>query len=69
MLMYDYIISYAFNSDKYLTPCTGTTQISRKKKLKTFDDVNKLSSEIAETIDGAYNFSINNIVLLGRNWH
>jgi len=69
MLMYDYIVAYAFNSDKYLTTCTGTTQISRKKKIKTFDDVNKLSSEIAETIDGAYNFSINNIVLLGRNWH
>ena len=69
MLMYDYIVAYTFSKDGYLTPCTGTTQISRKKKIKTFDDVNELSSKIAETIDGAYNFSIDNIVLLGRNWH
>ena len=69
MLMYDYIVAYTFNRDGYLTPCTGTMQCSRKKKVRTFNDINNLIDEITERIDGAKNLSIDNLILLGRNWH
>ena len=69
MLMYDYIVAYTFNRDGYLTPCTGTIQISRKKKIKTFGDINQLIDEITTKIDGAKNLSIDNLILLGRNRH
>lgn len=67
--MYDYIVAYIFNRDGYLTPCTGTTMHSCRKKIKTFGGINELTNEIAERIDGAKNLSINNLILLGRNWH
>jgi hypothetical protein len=69
MLTYDYLISFTFNKEGYLTPCTGTTQVSLRKKIKTFDDVNELISNLTKSAEGAQNLSINNIVLLGRNWH
>lgn len=69
MLMYDYIVAYTFSRDGYLTQCTGTMQHSRKKKIKTFNDINELISEITSSIDGAHNLSIDNLILLGRNWH
>lgn len=69
MLMYDYIVCYIFDREGYLTPCSGTMQLSRKKKIKTFNEVNELANEIEERIDGASNLSINNLILLGRNRH
>ena len=69
MWMYDYIVAYTFNKDGYLTPCGGTMQHSCKKKIRTFDDVNELVSDITNRIDGAKNLTIDNLILLGRNWH
>lgn len=69
MFMYDYIVAYTFSKDEYLTPCTGTMQHSRKKKIKTFDDINELIRVITDKIGGAKNLSIDNLILLGRNWH
>ena len=69
MLMYDYIVAYKFDRDGYIGPCSGTMQHSRKKKIKTFDDINELTSKITDRIEGAKNLSIYNLVLLGRNWH
>lgn len=69
MFMYDYIAAYTFSKDGYLTPCTGTTQYSCKKKIKTFDDVNVLINEITSRIDGAKNLSVDNLIFLGKNWH
>lgn len=69
MKMYDYLIAYEFSKEGFLTVCTGTIQISQKKKIKTFEDVNYLIKYIENNIEGAYNVAINNIILLGRNKH
>lgn len=69
MKTYDYLVAYIFSSNAHLTPCHGTTQISRKKKIDTFEDINELNQFIANRIDGAYNVSIYNFILLGRNKH
>ena len=69
MKMYDYLVSYKFSAKGYLTPSTGTIQISRKKKISTFEDVNELNKLITESIDGSSNVAIYNFILLGRNKH
>ena len=68
-LMYDYLISYTFKGEGFLTPCTGTIGISRKNKIKTFDDTKHVSEFITSQIEGASNLAINNIMFLGRNRH
>lgn len=69
MKMYDYLVAYDFSAKGYFIPSTGTIQISRKKKIKTFEDINELNKFITESIDGSYNVSIYNFILLGRNKH
>lgn len=69
MLTYDYLISYTFNKEGYLTPCIGTIQVSLRKKIKTFNDVNEVVSNLTKSTEGAQNLRIDNIMLLGRNWH
>ena len=68
-LMYDYIVSYIFDRKGYLTPCTGTIQISRKRKIKSFDDINDVIACITDRMDDASNLSVHNLIYLGRNWH
>lgn len=73
MRMYDYLVYYTFSAEGYLTASTGTIQVSRKKKLNTFEEVNKLTEFVTECITkkvpGAKNVAINNFILLGRNKH
>ncbi len=69
MKMYNYLVSYVFSKEGYLTYCSGTAQISRKTKIKTFEDINEVSNYLTESIDGAQNLSIYNFILLGRNKH
>jgi len=70
MKMYDYLVSYDFTCTKYLTPCHGTIQISRKKKVKTFEDVNSMIEFISGRLpEGSTNVAINNFIFLGRNNH
>lgn len=69
MKMYDYLVAYNFSADGYLTPCSGTMQISRKKKIKTFEDINAVNKFITENIEGSRNVSMYNFILLGRNNH
>jgi hypothetical protein len=69
MKTYDYLVSYNFSAQRYIGPGTGTIQISRKKKIKTFDDINELNKMITEAIDGSYNVAVSNFILLGRNKH
>ena len=69
MKMYDYLVSYNFSAKGYLTPSTGTIQVFRKKKIKTFEDINEINKIIADSIEGAYNVSVYNFILLGRNKH
>lgn len=69
MKMYDYLVAYNFNADGYLTICSGTTQLSRKKKIDSFEELNNVTEFIASRIEGAKNVSIYNFVFLGRNKH
>ena len=69
MNMYDYLVTYTFNREGYLTQCGGNSCISRKKKIKTFDDIAETQKAITESIEGASNLCINNFILLGRNKH
>ena len=71
MKMYDYLVAYNFTANGYLTPCSGTMQIFRKKKIKTFEDVNGVQKFITEHIpaEGVSNVCVYNIILLGRNKH
>ena len=67
MKTYDYLVSYMFDSDEHLGPCYGTAQISRSRKITTFDDVNELVKFLEEHVKSAKNVSIHNFILLGRN--
>lgn len=71
MKKYDYLVSYIFNKEGYLTPCHGTTQISRTKKIKTFEDLDALNNFITKNLnmEDISNLSIYNIIFLGRNKH
>lgn len=69
MKMYDYLVAYNFNRDEYLTMCAGTMQLSRKKKIDSFEELNSVTEFIAERIEGAKNVCVYNFVLLGRNKH
>ena len=72
MKMYDYLVAYKFNAEGFLSSCDGTMQISRKKKIKTFSDINEVIKFITDNIRGCNNVtnvSIYNIIFLGRNKH
>jgi hypothetical protein len=73
MKMYDYLIAYNFNAEGYLGPCSGTMQMSRNKKIKTFDAVKEVTNYIIDRLNDTgqkvNNVSIYNIILLGRNKH
>lgn len=63
---YEYLVAYHYSGEGYLTPCTGTTLISRKKKIKTIEDILELNKYIEGKIEGASNLGIYNFILLGR---
>lgn len=69
MRTYDYLVYYTFQAEGYLGSSTGTSQISRKKKIKTFEDIKQLQAFIQDSIQGASNLAVNNFILLGRNKH
>ena len=66
---YDYIISYTYEKDGYLGWCTGMSGISRVKKINNFDELDSARDFIQNSIEGAKNLAIQNIMLLGRNRH
>jgi len=68
---YDYLIAYRFDSDKYVGPGTGTMQLYRKNKIKTFEDINEVIELIKQNNKelNMRNVSIYNLILLGRNKH
>ena len=49
--MYNYLISYIFSSRGCLTPGCGTMQLSREKKIKTFEDINEITEFIKKSIN------------------
>lgn len=66
---YDYVISYTFSMEGYLTPSTGTMYLSRAHKINNFDEVRSVAEYISNCIEGSKNIAINNIMYLGRNRH
>lgn len=70
MLMYDYLITYKFSCPGYLTASDGSIQLSRKHKIDSFDEVNKVIEFISNRLpEGSTNVAIYNIMFLGRNHH
>ena len=69
MRMYDYLVSYHFMQEGYLTYSMGTMQVSRKKKINTFEELNQLREFVESNIEGSSNLAIYNFILLGRNKH
>lgn len=66
---YDYLISFTFSAEGYLTSSTGTTAVSRTHKIDNLDEAESVRKFLEDRIEGAKNLSINNIVYLGRNRH
>jgi hypothetical protein len=65
--MYDYLVTYNFNAEGYLTQGNGASKISRKKKIKKFSDLDEIQKLIAESIPGVSNLYIYNFILIGHN--
>lgn len=66
---YDYLISFTFSAEGYLTPSTGTTAVSRTHKIDNIEEAESVRKFLEDRIDGAKNLAINNIMYLGRNKH
>ena len=66
---YDYLISFTFIAEGYLTPSTGTTAVSRAHKINNIEEAESVRKFLEGRIDGAKNLAINNIMYLGRNRH
>ena len=66
MKKYEYLVAYNFNMPGYLTHCTGSVQIFRNKKIKSYDDITEICDVIANSIEGATNVSVYNFIYLGK---
>ena len=66
MRRYCYLVSYWFKRDDSISLYHGTTQLFRKNKIKTFEDINEINKFIQDGIDGALNLGTYNFILLGR---
>ena len=69
MKMYDYLVAYHFTQQGCLSYSSGTMQLSRKKKIKTIEDIRELSKFITDSIEGSSNVAVYNFILLGRHKH
>lgn len=66
---YDYLISFTFSKEGYLTACNGTSSVSRLHKIDNHDEAESIRKFLEGGIDGAKNLAITNIMYLGRNRH
>ena len=66
---YDYLVSYSFEREGYITPGRGTIEVSRTSKINSFTAVKQVKELIQENIPDSKNILINNIMYLGRNQH
>ena len=66
---YDYLVSYSFEKEGYVTPCQGTIEVSRTGKINSFDAIKQVKKLIQDEVPGSINILINNIMYLGRNNH
>ena len=42
--MYQYLVTFSCKKDGFLGACTVVSQIYRDKKIKSFDDINKMDN-------------------------
>ena len=45
---YDYLVSYSFEKDGYITPCHGTIEVSRTYKINSFDAIKQVKELIKD---------------------
>ena len=69
MKWYDYLISYSFVTDEAIAPYNGSMQLSRKRKINSFEEVDSVIDFLSKRNEGAKNLMINNIIYLGKNHH
>ena len=67
MRKHEYLVSYNFQKEGYIGMSSGTTQIYRKKKIKSFEDINDIIDFLVKRIDGASNLAIYNFIYLGKH--
>ena len=63
---YEYLVAYRFSKEECLTPCSGTTQVLRDRKIKSWEDIESIQRLITQRIDGAFNLGVYNFILLGK---
>lgn len=66
---YDYLVSYSFEREGYITPGHGSIEVSRTSKINSFAAVKQVKELIQDSIPKSKNILINNIMYLGRNMH
>lgn len=71
MKWYDYLIAYSFEKDEneITTHYNGSTQLSRKRKINSFEEIDSVIDFLTKQNEGAKNLIINNIMYLGKNRH
>lgn len=69
MKWHDYLITYSFEKDGCLIPYKGSTQLSRTKKINSFEEVNSVIDFLTGQDEGVKNLMIDNIMYLGKNRH
>lgn len=69
MKWYDYLIAYSFEKDEAIAPYNGSMQLSRKRKINSFEEVDSVIDFLTKRNEGAKKLIINNIIYLGKNYH
>lgn len=67
MKQYEYLVAYQMQREGYIGPCSGTSQIFRDKKIKSYEDIKDIQQYLMKQINGASNLGIYNFILLGRH--
>ena len=69
MKWYDYLIVYSFEKDSPKAHYNCSTQLSRTKKINSFEEVESVMDFLTKRNEGAKNLMINNFIYLGKNRH
>lgn len=69
MKWHDYLVIYSFETDGIITLHNGSMQLSRSRKINSFEEVNSVIDFLTKQHEGAKNLMINNFIYLGKNRH
>ena len=69
MKWHDYLIIYSFEKGSPMVHYNCSTQLSRTKKINSFEEVDSVIDFLTKRNEGAKNLIINNIMYLGKNRH